>query len=607
MTSCKSPVRCIEIAAVLLLGGLSIGFGQSVTVISPNGLQEWQQSTLRTILFAAPSVTDVRIEFSSNVGGTWLEIVASTPASPGSYLWSLPDNFSDQCLVRISSVSNPSIADVSDRPFSIVAPRPGSELDFIFFADSPTPVFYDPSFGFVTSPSTLTLVGDKFPVTTEYSLVGNYSLKLTWNSQSGGDWGIAVAGEGWIPRDANRKDSLVFNVLSSTFMFSSVFPVVYLEDNSNNKTAKLPLRNFIGAIGQELWQRVRIPLRAFRDNPGQADLSQIKTIFFGQDVSDASSHTWYLDGIRMVSVRPFSDSDKVVAVLGSSSAAGVGPTTVDSAWVWRYRRYINGFDSSAHVVNFAVGGYSTYDVMPTGYVPPGGRPLPKPNNNISAALAYRPDAIIVALTSNDAAYGYTVDETMANFDTLRNRSLSAGVPIWITSCAPRNITDPARLNALIVTKDSILSRYAPRTIDFWNGFAQADGWILPQYNSGDGIHLSDAAHAILHDRVVSAGVWQTITSIGPVWRIPELIVLHQSYPNPFNPSTTIDYSLSSEAFVSLSVFDVLGREVSKLVNQRQYAGSHTVRWNAESASSGVYFYTLAVEGSTLTRKMILSK
>ena len=196
---------------------------------------------------------------------------------------------------------------------------------------------------------------------------------------------------------------------------------------------------------------------------------------------------------------------------------------------------------------------------------------------------------------------------MANFDTLRNRSLSAGVPIWITSCTPRNITDPARLNALIVTKDSILSRYAPRTIDFWNGFAQADGWILPQYNSGDGIHLNDAAHAILHDRVVSAGVWQTITSIGPVWRIPELIVLHQSYPNPFNPSTTIDYSLSSEAFVSLSVFDVLGREVSTLVNQRQYAGSHTVRWNAGSASSGVYFYTLAVEGSTLTRKMILSK
>jgi lysophospholipase L1-like esterase len=283
---------------------------------------------------------------------------------------------------------------------------------------------------------------------------------------------------------------------------------------------------------------------------------------------------------------------------------------VDSAWVWRYRRYINTFDPHARVINFAVGGYTTYDVMPTGYVPPAGRPTPKVNNNISAALAYRPNAIIVALTSNDAAYGYSVGETMANFDSVRHRSASAGVPIWFTSCAPRNISEPARLAALIATKDSILRRYAPRTIDVWNGFAQADGWILPQYNSGDGIHLNDAAHAILFQRVVAARIWETITSVERVWQVPEVFLLLQNFPNPFNPSTTISYSIpvgTRHAVSLLKVYDVLGRDVATLVDEVKPAGTYTVNFDASQLSSGVYYYKLTAGSFTQTKKMILAR
>ncbi len=584
---------------------------QSITLISPNGLQRWEGGSRRMIFFSAPGIADVRIEYSSNNGGAWSDIVASTPASSGSYQWQLPTNLTELALVRISHVAAPSIADQSDRPFSIVAARAGSESDFIFFSDSPTPNFYDPSWGFANAPSTVERVGDnKFPVSTHYSLVGNYSLRLQWTSRAGGDWGMAVAGIGWPARDTFRKDSLVFHVLSPLFMFSNEMPLIYLEDVNNRKTGRLPLRNFVGAVGQEVWRRVAIPLQAFRDNAGQADLSQIKTIFFGQDGADETSHTWFIDDIRMVGTRPFSDTVKVIAVLGSSSAAGVGPSTVDSAWVWRYRRYINTFDPHARVINFAVGGYTTYDVMPTGYVPPAGRPTPKVNNNISAALAYRPNAIIVALTSNDAAYGYSVGETMANFDSVRHRSASAGVPIWFTSCAPRNISEPARLAALIATKDSILRRYAPRTIDVWNGLAQADGWILPQYNSGDGIHLNDAAHAILFQRVVAARIWETITSVERVWQVPEVFLLLQNFPNPFNPSTTISYSIpvgTRHAVSLLKVYDVLGRDVATLVDEVKPAGTYTVNFDASQLSSGVYYYKLTAGSFTQTKKMILAR
>lgn len=86
--------------------------------------------------------------------------------------------------------------------------------------------------------------------------------------------------------------------------------------------------------------------------------------------------------------------------------------------------------------------------------------------------------------------------------------------------------------------------------------------------------------------------------------------LDQNYPNPFNPTTQISYSISKASNVALEVYDVYGRKVRTLVNNRkQSAGEHAVTFNAESLASGVYFYklTLIGQGKTLTRKMTLVK
>jgi hypothetical protein len=85
--------------------------------------------------------------------------------------------------------------------------------------------------------------------------------------------------------------------------------------------------------------------------------------------------------------------------------------------------------------------------------------------------------------------------------------------------------------------------------------------------------------------------------------------LHQNYPNPFNPATNINYELSSPSRVQLEVFDLLGRTVATLVNERQNQGSYTVKVNASkyNLSSGVYFYRLQTEDFTSTRKMTLLK
>jgi hypothetical protein len=79
----------------------------------------------------------------------------------------------------------------------------------------------------------------------------------------------------------------------------------------------------------------------------------------------------------------------------------------------------------------------------------------------------------------------------------------------------------------------------------------------------------------------------------------------QNYPNPFSSSTTIKYELPKSSEVRLSVYDLLGREVSVLVNERRNAGVYEVRFDASGLSSGVYFYRLQAGTFVETRKLLL--
>ncbi|MBO6869429.1 MAG: T9SS type A sorting domain-containing protein, partial [Balneola sp.] len=89
--------------------------------------------------------------------------------------------------------------------------------------------------------------------------------------------------------------------------------------------------------------------------------------------------------------------------------------------------------------------------------------------------------------------------------------------------------------------------------------------------------------------------------------IPEGFKLGQNYPNPFNPTTNINYSIDQAGLVTLKVYDITGREVATLVNNRENAGDHTVTFDATNLASGVYIYTLQANGIRLTNRMTLIK
>ena len=94
--------------------------------------------------------------------------------------------------------------------------------------------------------------------------------------------------------------------------------------------------------------------------------------------------------------------------------------------------------------------------------------------------------------------------------------------------------------------------------------------------------------------------------------IPIAYTLHQNYPNPFNPITSLRYDLPEQAQVTLTVYDLMGREVTQLVNTTQEAGYRSVQWdatnmNGKPVSAGVYLYQIHAGDFVQTRKMVLLK
>ena len=89
--------------------------------------------------------------------------------------------------------------------------------------------------------------------------------------------------------------------------------------------------------------------------------------------------------------------------------------------------------------------------------------------------------------------------------------------------------------------------------------------------------------------------------------LPETFSLDRAYPNPFNPITTLRFALPIEAKVFLTVYNLQGREVISLINENMNAGYHSVLWNADTYSSGVYFVKMVAGEYVNTQKLMLVK
>ncbi len=198
-----------------------------------------------------------------------------------------------------------------------------------------------------------------------------------------------------------------------------------------------------------------------------------------------------------------------IVIMGSSSAAGVGANPVDSCWAHRLQATVNQASTKANFINLAYGGYTTYEAQATGSVT-ASRPAPDTARNITKALSYHPTLVMISYPSNDIAWNFTDDEILNNYAKLTHLLDSAKVQYIIFSMQPRDFTDAAQRMRLKTLNDKIISVYTFHVNNFLDQLSTATYSIKPQYESGDGIHLNNAGHAVILNATLQQPIFMNV-------------------------------------------------------------------------------------------------
>ena len=197
-----------------------------------------------------------------------------------------------------------------------------------------------------------------------------------------------------------------------------------------------------------------------------------------------------------------------VVIMGSSTAFGVGASTYANSWAGKTEAFLNrnttdGLDTVFY--NISSPGYDTYQEMPTGFVPPANRPVPDVDYNVTKALSYDPDVVIINLPSNDISYGYSKTEMIRNLRTMSSAIFASGIRrCYITTPQPRNDFDQGYRDSLLSLVDSVNNSFGPYAINFWDGLVTTDGlnMLKDEYRAiPSSIHLNDDGHNLLFEKI----------------------------------------------------------------------------------------------------------
>jgi len=221
----------------------------------------------------------------------------------------------------------------------------------------------------------------------------------------------------------------------------------------------------------------------------------------------------------------------------------------------------------------------------------------------------------------DRRYIYTTDETSSPNGKLKvwNKSNLSNVTL-VTTWMPTGITTAIVHNVEIYGNIAVVAHYRAgiRILNITNPAAPLEiAWYdtYPSSNSSSfsgcwGVFRFPSGKIIGSD--ISGGLFvikltNPPTGINNNQNVPSAFSLKQNYPNPFNPSTTIEYSIPRNSFVTVRVFDAVGKQVGLLADEFKYAGNYKINYDAGRLASGVYYYSILADGYKETRKMILLK
>lgn len=194
----------------------------------------------------------------------------------------------------------------------------------------------------------------------------------------------------------------------------------------------------------------------------------------------------------------------------------------------------------------------------------------------------------------------------------------AGDTLYFYSRSPQGSTYPDSIRVMYSVSDSMpegtwteLGRFKVNTLNMWElkGFraptTSVNGRFCIRYCVVDGGPLGMNADYIGIDAINI--VRNTVGIQGNENGIPKEYGLEQNYPNPFNPNTVISYQLPVNSFVTLKIYDLLGREIATLVDEQLKTGSHEMEFDGSNFVSGIYLYRIVAGTFSDTKKMVLVK
>ncbi len=233
------------------------------------------------------------------------------------------------------------------------------------------------------------------------------------------------------------------------------------------------------------------------------------------------------------------------------------------------------------------------------------------------------DYPVVAINSNGIPYEAHTEAGLNSKVTMRRYLLNSEttpLPVELTSFTVSFISSYVELKWRTVTevnnygfeieRASFISNEV-RNLNWQKvGFVQGHGNSnsTKEYSFTDNLSLDPALNLSYRlKQIDNDGTFKYSEEVEVKTQLPLKFLLSQNYPNPFNPNTTIRYQLPQNSFVTLKVFDVLGKEVSVLVNEVEDAGNHEVNFDASKLASGIYFCKMQTEDFTGIKKLLLIK
>jgi hypothetical protein len=561
----------------------------AIILTAPNGGELWSYNTTYAIQWSTNGQVDgIRIEFSTNNGTSWTLITPGAP-NTGSYNWAVPNNLSDNCLVRVSDSADGSPFDVSDAVFRIVPPNraPIAQLNGPYSAPRNTSITFNASQSSDPDGDALSFQWEfndgQFmngaQVSRSFSFVNQYAVTLTASDGRGGE-SIAAA------------DINIYNRL----------PIANAGGPYNTKPGSST--NFDAGASSDPDQDIITYTWNFGDNtPPVTGDAQI-------------SHLYASLGTYQVILKV---QDNLGGASFDTTTAVISNNLFPIVEIHASEVSVIGACTNTYQIDFVIDTAEDPDGSVAGYDWDFDDGSPHSNSSTSVSHTFAVPGVY------DVKLWVTDNEGARGVDSIRI-SLTADQPPIASFTVP---DDTVCVNTQVSFDADGSSDVDGGIVSYlWNF---GDGTIFNSQNNPTATHTyqtTGTANVLL---TVSDGCGKTgiasiflrveqCTGVDDVNGndLPKGFELAQNYPNPISlrgaqsPVTHIDFNLPNASNVQVTIYNIFGQEVRKLVRGAHGAGRHSAVWDlrdgkGELVSTGIYFYRLQAGDFLGTKKLIITK